>query len=290
MKIKIKQISDKSDRVPPIVAYFASGYDPFAKNPESRVIETPKVTVYRHKDESKKRLQVVVSPPDSNVEFVGSNYTGEQTARQTCVYKLGVLNKETRTLKILPIAHNKIVRLEPRVIKETVDLEASEGSDTESSGNEDISELTEEERLKRKATKKLTKRFCTEQVINRNKKKRGLNLGYDPLTKELLKGKLNKVNVKASALKSNSIVARNIPPYDTSATTPSEAYPIQKIIEKGEWLFLQDIYLLLQQETEAVTDNYPLFVSNRLYKLRAIKDETEKADGLWCLITPNTYG
>lgn len=104
-----------------------------------------------------------------------------------------------------------------------------------------------------------------------DKKKRALNLGYDPATKEVLKGKLNKVNVKTSALKSHSIVARNIPPYDTSATIPSEAYPIQKIIEKGEWLFLQDIYLLLQQETEAVTDNYPVFVSNRLYQLRAIK-------------------
>lgn len=105
MNVKVKQISEKPDRVPPIVAYFASGYDPCAQCDD---VESPRVTVYRHKAESKKRLQVVVRPPGSSVEFVGSNYTGEQAARQTCVYTLGVLDKETQTLRILPIAHNKV--------------------------------------------------------------------------------------------------------------------------------------------------------------------------------------
>lgn len=105
-----------------------------------------------------------------------------------------------------------------------------------------------------------------------DKKRRALNMGDDEETQKLIDGKLNEVDVNTSALEStSSTVARNIPPYDASATTPSEVYPIGKIIGKGEWDFLQDIYQLLQQETVAATNAYPVFVRNRLYKLRDIK-------------------
>lgn len=105
-----------------------------------------------------------------------------------------------------------------------------------------------------------------------DKKKRALNMGDDAETQKFLDGKLNELDVNTAALEStNSTVARNIPPYDASATTPRAAYPLEKIIEKGEWNFLEDIYRLLQQETEAATEKYPVFVRNRLYKLRDIE-------------------
>lgn len=105
-----------------------------------------------------------------------------------------------------------------------------------------------------------------------DKKRHALNLGDDPEAQKFLESKLDKVAVKTSALEStSSSVARNIPPYNASATTPEEVYPIQKMIEKGQWNFLQDIYRLLEQETEAATDAYPLFVRNRLDMLRAIE-------------------
>lgn len=109
-------------------------------------------------------------------------------------------------------------------------------------------------------------------VSMQDKKRHALNLGDDPEAQNFLESKLNKVNVKTSALEStSSIVARNIPPYDASAATPGEVYPLEKIIEKGEWNFLEDIYWLLQEETGAATDAYPVFVRNRLDKLRDIK-------------------
>ncbi|ESQ48600.1 hypothetical protein EUTSA_v10020760mg [Eutrema salsugineum] len=260
MEINVKEISEKPDRVPPIVAYFASGYDPCAQSGER---ESPTVTVYRNKLESKKRLQVVVSPPGKSVEFVGSNYTGEQAARQTCVYKLGVLDKETQTLRILPIAHNKIFRLEPRVkTKETADSEASE-----------ITVLPG----RRERLAELDHEFGTKKAINQEKKRRARNLGNDPDAQKSDEDKLDKVDVNQSALESTaSMVARNIPPHDASATNPREAYPIEKIIESGEWVFLQDIYKLLGQEPRAPTDAYPVFVRNRLYRLDDIKDDAEK--------------
>ncbi|KAL1212063.1 hypothetical protein V5N11_028272 [Cardamine amara subsp. amara] len=280
MKIKVEHIRDRPDRIPPIVAYFSTGYDPFAVNPETGEKETPKVTVYRHKDESKKRVQLVVSPPNSNVDFVGNSYSGENAARQTTMYTLGILNRQTKTMKVLPICCNKILRLDPIVRTKATDKATDEA---EASGTTDVPELTTGERITETNAK-----FSTKKVVNRDKKRRALNMGDDDEAQKLIEGKLNDVDVNISALEStSSTVALNIPPYDASATNPEEVYPIGKIIEKGEWDFLQDIYQLLQQGTEAATDSYPVFVRNRLYKLRDIKDETEKetVSGVLSLLT-----
>lgn len=50
-----------------------------------------------------------MSPNGSNVEFVGNSYKGEAMAAQLCTYALGVLDKATQTLKIMPIAGNKVL-------------------------------------------------------------------------------------------------------------------------------------------------------------------------------------
>ncbi|TKY59597.1 DNA-directed RNA polymerase I subunit rpa49 [Spatholobus suberectus] len=70
-------------------------------------------------------------------------------------------------------------------------------------------------------------------------------------------------------------VSRNIPPYDASTTTPREAYALDKIIIKGEWDYLEDIYNNLQLGDEADFSAYPTFVRNRIERLRKIKDESE---------------
>ncbi|CAL9220760.1 unnamed protein product [Arabidopsis halleri] len=263
--LKVTQVSERPDRISPIVAYFSTGYDPCKVDPETgkRVHETPKVTVYKHKDDSKKRIQVVVSPPGARVEFVGTNYTGEQAAMQTNTYRVGVFNREAKTLRILPVAHNKIIRLEPRVkAQETI-----EEKDSGSAVVEELGKLTTGDR----------DRYNTKKAVTRDKKKRALNMGDDAETQKFLDGKLGELDVNTAALEStSSTVARNIPPYDASATTPKEAYPLEKIIEKGEWSFLEDIYWLLEQGTEATTDAYPVFVRNRLFKLRDIKDDMKK--------------
>ncbi|XP_010465269.1 PREDICTED: DNA-directed RNA polymerase I subunit rpa49 [Camelina sativa] len=262
IRLKVTQIRERPDRISPIVAYFSTSYDPCEVDPETgeKVHETPKVTVYKHKDETKKRLQVVVSPPGANVEFVGTNYTGEQAAMQTTAYSLGIVNREKKTIRIFPIAHNKIIRLEPRI--KTVEAKEEEASEAEVSIRDRLS--------------KTNQKYSTKKVVSRDKKKRNLNLGDDAETQKFLDGKLNELDINTGALEgTSSTVARNIPPYDASATSPREAYPLDKIIEKGEWNFLGDIYRLLQQETEAAPESYPFFVRNRLYKLRDIKDDAD---------------
>ncbi|CAH2071860.1 unnamed protein product [Thlaspi arvense] len=108
------------------------------------------------------------------------------------------------------------------------------------------------------------------------KKRRARNLGDD--AEALDGGRLYRIDVNASALEgTTAVVARNIPPHhDASATTPINAYPIEKIIDSGEWDFLPDVYRLLGQEAGATTDAYPVFVRNRLDMVRDIRDEAEK--------------
>lgn len=104
------------------------------------------------------------------------------------------------------------------------------------------------------------------------KKLHSLKLDNDPDSQKDLDGKIKEVVINKEALESTepqSIL--NIPPYNTAATSPEEAYPVDKIIFKGEWNFLKDIYELLQKETEVSWDAYPTFISNRIHKLRQIQ-------------------
>ena len=54
------------------------------------------------------KLELVVSPAGSGVDFVGTSYSGEAIAPQLCQYAVGVLDKKSQTLKIVPIASNKV--------------------------------------------------------------------------------------------------------------------------------------------------------------------------------------
>ncbi|KAF5731252.1 DNA-directed RNA polymerase I subunit rpa49-like [Tripterygium wilfordii] len=64
--------------------------------------------VYRHQAKNRSgRLHLVERPPKKKVNFVGTNFLGEATALQFCTHAFGVFDKETQTLKIMPIAGNK---------------------------------------------------------------------------------------------------------------------------------------------------------------------------------------
>lgn len=87
-----------------------------------------------------------------------------------------------------------------------------------------------------------------------------------------LEKKIKSVKINKGALESATVdTILNIPPYDSSATIPELAYPLDKIILKGEWDFLQDIYELLQVRNEVKSSFYPSFVCNRIQKLQGIK-------------------
>ncbi|KAL0425310.1 UNVERIFIED_CONTAM: hypothetical protein Sradi_1065800 [Sesamum radiatum] len=114
--VKINAIGENTEeKTSPIIGYFPSGYDPMKNsiNPDPN----SSVKVYKSvnsRNPRNPRMQVVVGVRGSEVKFVGTNYSGEATTPQLCNYALGVLDKETRVLKMVPIAANRIFRLEPK--------------------------------------------------------------------------------------------------------------------------------------------------------------------------------
>lgn len=71
----------------------------------------------------------------------------------------------------------------------------------------------------------------------------------------------------AALASSSSDTTRDVPPHNLSATTPEEAYLLDKIILKGEWDYVNDVLELLQAGQELKPDIYPSFVRNRFHKL-----------------------
>lgn len=104
-----------------------------------------------------------------------------------------------------------------------------------------------------------------------NKKMQTLKQEDDPDSQNDLdaikQGMTNREDLEASEGHND----RNTPPFNASATTPQEAYPLDKIISTGEWKFLQDIYKILEGGAEISRDSFPTFVCNRIHKLQQIE-------------------
>ncbi|RDX82007.1 rpa49, partial [Mucuna pruriens] len=259
IEVEVEVVHEHPNKTPPVVGYFPSGFDPL-KNHGGGPSD---FQLFRHRNMSK-RLQLVVRPAGASVEFVGTSYSGEAAAGHRAMYALGVLDKEAGTLKIVPVAGNKIFRLEPKV-------KGMEAADNEPA-NSTLEEMTPQQKIA-----ETTAIWGTKKDIEKAKKKQALRQDDDPDSQRNLDVKMKNVVVNKKALESTeSHVSRNIPPYNASATTPQEAYVLDNIILKGEWDYLGDIYDNLQLGEEADFTAYPTFVRNRIERLRKIKDESEK--------------
>ncbi|KAI3463243.1 hypothetical protein Pfo_019906 [Paulownia fortunei] len=273
MDVKIKAIGESPDqKASPIIGYFPSGYDPLKNSdePDSKPEPNSSVKVYKSvnsRNPKNPRMQVVVGVNGSHVNFVGTNYSGEATTPQLCNYALGVLDKETRVLKMVPIAANRIFRLEPKV--------GALGQPENELLDEDKEKFTMEEKADK--FRNLTLMYSTKKDIRRDVKRDTLRQTEDPRMQEDMDQKLKGIKINTEALEAiASANARNIPPYDMEATAADMAYPLDKIILKGEWDFLLDVFELAQVGSEVNPDVYPSFVCNRVHKLETVKDESKK--------------
>ncbi|KAL6537464.1 hypothetical protein OROMI_025998 [Orobanche minor] len=274
LDVKIKAIREKTDtNTSPIIGYFPSGYDPVrnSDDQESESEHNCSVKVYRKsnsRNPKNPRMEVVIGVSGSHVNFVGTNYSGEAKTPQLCNYALGVLDKETGVLKMMPIAANRIFRLEPAV--------GGMGQCEKEPLDEDKEEITKEEKADK--LKKVGHAYLTKKDIRRDAKRESLRLTgvagmEDDMDKELKEIKFNPEAVEALAPTTN---ARNIPPYNEDATSSDMAYPLEKIIFKGEWDYLQDVFELTEAGSKVGPDVYPTFVCNRVHRFGNIKDESEK--------------
>ncbi|GFP85712.1 DNA-directed RNA polymerase i subunit rpa49 [Phtheirospermum japonicum] len=274
LDVIIKEIGDHPDtKTSPVIGYFPSGYDPLknSNDPESESEPESNVKIYRSinsRNPRNPRMQVVVGASGSLVNFVGTNYSGEATAPQLCNYALGVLDKETGVLKMVPIAANRIFRLDPKV----GGMEQPENEPVDG----DKEEITKEE--KDDKFKNLTALYSTKQNVRRDVTREKLRQTEEPGMEGNMEQKLKGIKINPEAIEAIPSTAneRNIPPYDVEATSPDMAYPLDQIILKGDWKFLEDIFELVEAGSDVSYDVYPSFVCNRVHKIGNIKDELKR--------------
>ncbi|WJX26656.1 hypothetical protein P8452_15552 [Trifolium repens] len=269
VRAKVEVVRFDPDKMPPFVGYFPSGFDPVKQSSSGSTA----IQVYRNKH-MHKRTELVVCPTGCSVEFVGTSYVGEASAGHRSMYALGVFDKEAQTLKVMHIGANKIFRLEPKV----KGLEYNMPPPTPT-----VEEMSPDQWTKKR--RKTDAIFGTTRQIVMNNKRDEIKRDEEPEAKKNLAEKMKNVQVKESVLANTEAhVTRHILPYNASATTPQEAYVLDKIILSGERNHLQDIYYTLQKGKAADFSIYPTFIRNRIDKLKKIEDESEKMK-LSCILS-----
>ncbi|MCL7039338.1 hypothetical protein MKW94_002999, partial [Papaver nudicaule] len=207
--VKIEMVKENPEKIAPLVGYFPTGYDPH-KNDNG-----DDVKVYRRGA----RLELVVKPKKSKVSFVGTNYSGEAATPITCQYALGVLDKETQTLKIVKIESNKIFRLEPNFA----------GKDEPLTTEDTYAKMRD-----------LIDAFGTKKAKRKNEVRDRLNRKEDADIEKSTHKKVTELKVNPVATASDGSLARNIPHYDILAETPEKAYPLDRMISKQEMDILKN--------------------------------------------------
>ncbi|KAL6890106.1 hypothetical protein ACP4OV_008869 [Aristida adscensionis] len=236
----------------PVVGYFPSGYDPLAGD------DCPSARLFRHQRHPN-WVDLVVRSPGRGPDFVGRSYAGEAASPQLCGYALGVLDKASGKLKVVPIAGNKILRLEPH-------LEVQKPAHSQHSGvtSEAGSAVANDEISKQE----LTLMYGPKKDKDTDNKWRSLNeQRNDPSAYEDLD--LGKSITNTSENEATEIV-RNIPPYDPTADTSEKAYLFDEIIPKNIRSHLLEIVEHVESG-EFHSKGYGNFVSNRVHKLEELQ-------------------
>ncbi|CAN4127239.1 unnamed protein product [Withania somnifera] len=183
-------IAENSNNIPPIIGYFPSGYDPLLRNKNNDVVE----------------------------EY-GFCWSGEATEAQLCSYSLGVLDKETKTLIIVPNSANKREELleteDPATVKPKLTAEELNAK------SRDLTEMYSTGKNRRQA-RKLDALRQQEDTGNQEEFDREI---AKAINKEVLEVAL--------------------------------AYPLDRIIFKGDWNYLMDVFQLTEAGAETIPDLYP---------------------------------
>ncbi|XP_078172941.1 DNA binding / DNA-directed RNA polymerase [Carex rostrata] len=259
LDVSIDFVDVAPDQSAPVVGYFSTGFNPLASDDNG-------VKVFRHKRYAS-RMELVVSPSGSNLEFVGKSYAGEAAAPQICTYALGVLDKESQTLKIVPIAANKVLRLEPHLEDKESHVEQSEVTEASATG-----------KVERKMAD-LTNMFGAQKDKVQQKRMQNLyeQINNDTPDAEHI-GVTQDYGSEAEIEAGGSSNFQIIPPHDPTADAPQRAYPLDQIIPWGERPYLMNILDDIDNKRK-----YPSFVANRMHQLESQSDE--KKEEFACILS-----
>ncbi|EPS64864.1 hypothetical protein M569_09915 [Genlisea aurea] len=282
---RIETIEEDPEKASPVVAYIPSGYDLLKHAKTGPGCDSKRIQVFSKSTGKNPRMHVVVNVPDSDVKFVGTNYSGEATAPQLCNYALGLVNKSTGILKLVPIASNRVFCLDV-VHGETDTHDEPKPETTDRNDKPDALENITDYLSKRDVNRMFIKtvhslirpgfQFEKRKALQRTQDDSENHGEMDEKLKGLKKN-ANAVKAIDDAAAANNDAPLGVPPYDLEAATPDRAYPLEKIILPGEWDHLRDIYDLSKSGSQPDPETYPSFVCNRFHKLNQMQDDSAKA-------------
>lgn len=108
--VKMDYVPSKEGCARPFVTYFPTGFDPLGDGEDhgDAAAALASVKAYQGADKMRSKQTQLVASTHGQVDFVGMNYAGEAAAWQPCSYALGVYNKETAALQLVPLAGEKV--------------------------------------------------------------------------------------------------------------------------------------------------------------------------------------
>ncbi|OEL24277.1 hypothetical protein BAE44_0014701 [Dichanthelium oligosanthes] len=246
----------------PAVAYFPTGYDPLAAAAEAGEESAPRARLFRH-EKHPTWVDLVVRTPGRGPDFIGRSYAGEAATPQLCEYALGVLDKASGTLRVVPIAANKILRLEPHLeVQQPAQSQHSEVTSEAGSaaGNDELK------------VQDLTMMYGTKSDRDKDNKWRSLNeQRNDPSAYE----DIDLGTSNANTYSEEPVIVWNIPPHDPTADTSEKAYLLDEIIPKNVRKHLLEIVGHFESG-EISSKGYGSFVSNRVQKLQELQGEDKE--------------
>ncbi|CAO2144774.1 unnamed protein product [Urochloa humidicola] len=242
----------------PAVAYFPTGYDPLAAAAAEEDKPAPNARLFRH-EKHPTWVDLVVKSPSGGPDFVGRSYAGEAATPQLCEYALGVLDKASGTLRVVPIAANKILRLEPH-------LEVQRPAHSQHS--EIASEAGSVAGIDEMKVQDLTMMYGTKMDRDKDNKWKSLNeQRNDPSAYEDIDIGTSNINTNDNQ---EPVIIRNIPPYDPTADTSEKAYLLDEIIPKNMRRHLLEIVDHFESG-QISSKGYGSFVSNCVQKLQELQ-------------------
>uniref|UniRef100_K3ZI54 DNA-directed RNA polymerase I subunit rpa49 n=1 Tax=Setaria italica TaxID=4555 RepID=K3ZI54_SETIT len=249
----------------PAVAYFPTGYDPLAAAAVAAEEDesAPNARLFRH-EKHPTWVDLVVGSSGGGPDFVGRSYAGEAATPQLCEYALGVLDKASGTLRVVPIAANKILRLEPHLeVQQPAHSQHSEVASEAGSvaGNDELK------------VQDLTMMYGTKTDRDKDNKWRSLNeQRNDPSAYEDIDLGTSNVHTNDNQ---EPVIVRNIPPYDPTADTSEKAYLLDEIIPKNMRQHLLEIVDHFESG-QISSKGYSSFVSNRVQKLQELQGQDKE--------------